>query len=281
MTVFPRLVTLAVCLAAAPAAAAQTPADTIVISSKILSRERTAFVSVPASHAVTRRTYPIVVVLDGEYNFTHARTVAGTLASLGHFPEAIVVAVPNASSSYEDRVHDMTPPGLSVSGSSRNEGGDRFLDFIEKELLTSVRERYGGGNPVIFVGHSSGAVIATYAAATRPASFPVVIAIDAPIHLDDHWLATQLTRAARSQSATSPIRLARNTLRLDRQHVGRAECRRGIRSLRCTRGRVQNRAATAGAGTATADRRSAHRKEHGVGAPLVQVADRGLRTAAQ
>ena len=203
MSVLPKLATIAVLLLPAAPAAAQMSDDTIVINSKILNRNRAAFVALPASHAITRRSYPIVVVLDGEYNFTHARTITATLASLGHFPEAIVVAIPNASSDYQDRVHDMTPPGLSVSGSSRNEGGDRFLDFIEQEVLATVRSRYRGGNPVIFVGHSSGGVIATYAAATRPASFPVVISIDAPIHLDDNWLAKQLMNRARSGPASS------------------------------------------------------------------------------
>jgi predicted alpha/beta superfamily hydrolase len=189
---------LAIFCATPVGAAAQSAADTIIINSKILHQERAAFVALPASHAATKRTYPVVLVLDGEYNFTSARTIASTLASLGHFPEAIVVGLPNASRRNDDRVHDMTPPGLSVSGSSRNEGGDRFLDFIEQELLTTIRSRYRGGAPVILVGHSSGGVIATYAAATRAASFPVVVAIDAPIHLDDHWLSTKLASSARA-----------------------------------------------------------------------------------
>ncbi len=184
---------------------AQTQSDTLIVASTILGRERTALVSLPASHAATQRTYPVVVVLDGEYNFKHARSITATLSSLGHFPEAIVVAIPNATDRWADRVHDMTPPGLSVSGSSRSEGGDRFLDFIEKELLPVVRQRYRGGAPQILIGHSSGGVIATYAAATRPAVFPVVVSIDAPIHLDDNWLATRLIASARAQSQV-PLR---------------------------------------------------------------------------
>jgi hypothetical protein len=192
-----RAVALIAILVGSPALAAQS-ADTLVISSAILNRERAAFVALPASHSLTTRTYPVVIVLDAEANFTNARTITSTLAALGHFPEAIVVGIPNAAGGAAGRVHDMTPPGLSVSGSSRNEGGDRFLDFIERELLPEVGKRYRGGAPRMLVGHSSGGVIATYAAATRPALFPVVISIDAPIHLDDHWLATRLIASARA-----------------------------------------------------------------------------------
>jgi predicted alpha/beta superfamily hydrolase len=159
----------------------------------------------PASHARTTRSYPVIIVLDGEANFTGASTIANTLASLGHVPEAIVVAIPNASSDPRDRVHDMTPPGLSVSGSSLNEGGDRFLDFIENELLREVAAKYRGGKPYMLVGHSSGGVIVTHAAATRTASFPVVVSIDAPIHLGEHWLAQRFIERAK-QPGAPPLR---------------------------------------------------------------------------
>ena len=180
-------------------------ADTVIIESSILGRARRAFVSLPVSYANTSRAYPVIVVLDGEANFTSATTIAHTLASLGHIPEAIVVAIPNATGNPMDRVHDMTPPGLSVSGSSLNEGGDRFLDFIEKELLPLIAMKYRGGAPRMLVGHSSGGVIVTYAAATRPALFPVVVSIDAPIHLGDYWLARRLTESAHAQDAP-PLR---------------------------------------------------------------------------
>lgn len=191
--------------AAAAAGAELIPqADTFVVTSGILGRARRVFVSLPGSHALTTRTYPVIVVLDGEASFRSAVTVSQELARLGHVPEAIVVAIPNSTDDPRDRVHDMTPPGLSVGGSSRSEGGDRFLDFIEQELLPLVRDRFRGAAPAILIGHSSGGVIATWAAATR-ATFPVVISIDAPVHLDDHWLAGRLVDRARSAD-TRPLR---------------------------------------------------------------------------
>lgn len=175
-------------------------ADTVAVRSQHLGAERVVFVSLPPSWERTSREYPVVLVLDGEWNFADAHDAASRLARLGHMPEAIVVGVPNASARFEDRLRDLTPPGLSVSGSSLNEGGDRFLDFLELELLPMVRERWRGGRPAMLVGHSSGGVLATYAAATRPAAFPVVVSIDAPIHLGDEWLARRLIEGARGDS---------------------------------------------------------------------------------
>lgn len=180
-------------------------ADTLLVRSAILGQDRAAFVSLPPSHGNTTRTYPVIIVLDGEANFSDATLLATTLANLGHTPEAIVVGIPNPTADPQDRIHDLTPPGLSVSGSSLNEGGDRFLDFLERELLPAVSERYRGGAPRILIGHSSGAILATYAAATRPEAFPIVVAIDAPIHLGDQWLAKRLLERARS-GGPEPLR---------------------------------------------------------------------------
>lgn len=198
----PLLALIVTACAAAPSAglAAQSPAsaDTLTIESRILGRTREAFVSLPASWSSTTRTYPVIVTLDGEASFTTTTSIASTLARLGHVPEAIVVAIPNVSYDPRDRVRDMTPRGLSVSGSSLNEGGDDFLDFIEHELLPEVDRRFRGGAPRMLVGHSSGGVIATWAAATRADRWPVVVSIDAPIHLQDGWLADRLIESARS-----------------------------------------------------------------------------------
>src|SRR4030095_12324967 len=92
----------------------------------------------------------------------------------------------------QKRVYDLTPPGLSVSGSSLNEGGDRFLDFIEQELLPAVDRQFRGGAPRTFLGHSSGGILATYVAATRP-MFRAVVAIDTPTEFGDNWLPKKLT----------------------------------------------------------------------------------------
>jgi predicted alpha/beta superfamily hydrolase len=189
----------------APAARAQDTADTISVASAALGRTRQAFVSLPPSWAATTRAYPVTVVLDGEATFRSAVTVHRQLERLGHVPEAIVVAIPNASGDPMGRVRDMTPRGMSVSGSSREQEGDAFLDFIEKELLPEIDRRYRGGRPRVLVGHSSGGVIATWAAATRSDVFPVVVALDAPAHLDDAFLVRHLVERA-ERGGDAPVR---------------------------------------------------------------------------
>jgi hypothetical protein len=179
------------------------------IASSILGQTRRVGVVVPASFAQSspQRRYPVTVVLDGESNLAPVAAVSDELARNGLIPEAVIVAIENTDS-FQGRVHDLTPPGLSVSGSSRNEGGDRFLDFIEKELLPAVDRQFRGAAPRTLIGHSSGAILATWAAATR-ATYQAVVAIDAPIQLGDDWLAARLTEraAALAKPGAPPVPL--------------------------------------------------------------------------
>ena len=179
-------------------------ARTFHLASAILRETRPVHVVLPPSYARSApgRRYPVIVVLDGESSVPAATAAAYELSGNGQIPEALIVAIPNLDP-LRGRVHDLTPPGLSVSGSSLSEGGDRFLDFIERELLPAVDRQLRGGEPRTLVGHSSGAVLATYAAATRPA-FRAVVAIDAPAGLGDDWLPKQL--AARAARPGAPVR---------------------------------------------------------------------------
>ncbi|HTM24600.1 MAG TPA: alpha/beta hydrolase-fold protein [Vicinamibacterales bacterium] len=193
-------------------APARTTRDTHVIerysiTSSILKQTRMVDVALPASFPQTgaNRRYPVAVLFDGETNTTTGATVSGELARNGLIPEMILVGIENVDA-LNGRVYDLTPPGLSVSGSDLNQGGDRFLDFIQQELLPAVDLQFRGAAPRLLIGHSSGAILATYAAATRPA-FRGVIAIDGPIALENSWLARKLIARAKEPS-TPPLRYA-------------------------------------------------------------------------
>ena len=178
----------------------------LTIASAILGETRRVGLVLPPSFARSApdRRYPVTIVLDGEVNLAPTAAVVDELSKHGLVPESVVVAIENVDP-VRGRLRDLTPPGLSVSGSSRDEGGDRFLDFIERELLPAIDRQFRGGSPRVLVGHSSGGILATYAAATRPA-FRAVVAIDTPMHLGDGWLAKRLT--ARASASPPPLRYA-------------------------------------------------------------------------
>ena len=180
-------------------------AQAFKITSAILKETRRIQIVLPSSYAqsASARRYPVTVVVDGEYLMPTVAVVADELTRNGQIPESVLIGIENVGgedtlASNQKRVYDLTPPGLSVSGSDTNQGGDLFLDFIEKELLPAVDRQFRTAAPRFFVGISSGGVLATYVAATR-STYSAVVSLDAPIHLEESWLAKRLiTRAGQS-----------------------------------------------------------------------------------
>lgn len=182
------------------------------IDSAIMKETRRVQIAFPASYAksASARRYPVTVVVDGEYLMPTFVVVADELTRNGQIPESVIVGIENvggsdAMASNQKRVYDLTPPGLSASGSDTNQGGDLFLDFIEKELLPAVNRQFRTATPHFFVGVSSGGVLATYVAATR-STYSAVVSLDAPVHLDENWLAKKLI--ARTSQSGKPVRYA-------------------------------------------------------------------------
>ena len=187
-------------------------AQAFQIASAILKETRHILVVLPNSYAQSapERRYPVTVVVDGDYLLPTVAAVSDELARNGQIPETVIVGIENVggtdfTASNNKRVYDLTPPGLSVSGSNRNQGGDRFLDFIEKELLPAVDRQFRTAAPRTFIGVSSGGVLASYVAATR-ATYSAVVSLDAPIHLDGNWLAKKLIE--RATAGGRPVRYA-------------------------------------------------------------------------
>jgi len=187
-------------------------AQSFQIASTILKETRRIAIVLPPSFAqsAAERRYPVMVVTDGDFLLAPVAAVSDELTRNGQIPEMVIVAIENFGrtaevSSDDKRVYDLSPPGLSVSGSDLNQGGERFLDFIEKELLPAVDRQFRTAAPRVMVGLSNGAILATYAAATRQ-TYSAVVSLDAPTHLGDNWLAKKLI--ARTATTSPPVRYA-------------------------------------------------------------------------
>ncbi len=176
-------------------------AQTFQIASAILKETRKISIVLPPSfsQSAPERRYPMMIVTDGDFLLAPVAAVSDELSRNGQMPEMVIVAIENfgatgSLSGDEKRVYDLTPPGLSVGGSDLNQGGDRFLDFIEKELIPAVDLKFRTAAPRVFVGFSSGGILATYAAATRPL-YNAVVSLDGPTQFGDNWIVKNSWRA--------------------------------------------------------------------------------------
>jgi predicted alpha/beta superfamily hydrolase len=141
------------------------------IESRALSETRTIDVSLPASYqSDSARRYPLLLVLDGEYEHQIAASIARFYAETGQAPEMIVVGVRNTN-----RQRDMTTPavsGFQLPPEVAEAGGaSRFLTFLGDELLPYLDRRYRTTPLRVITGHSLGGLLAIYALGHRPALF--------------------------------------------------------------------------------------------------------------
>jgi predicted alpha/beta superfamily hydrolase len=134
------------------------------IQSNILNEKRKIWVYVPGDGAIdiyAKKRYPVVYLLDGDGHFS---SVVGMIQQLSTVngnmicPEMIVIAIPNT-----DRTRDLTPthidvdpPYMDSASSKTSGGGEKFISFIEKELMPYIESNYPTEPYKMLIGHSFG-----------------------------------------------------------------------------------------------------------------------------
>ncbi|WP_372934932.1 alpha/beta hydrolase-fold protein [Mariniphaga sediminis] len=160
--------------------------DQIIIGTKhrlhsgILNEEREYWVSLPESYNLegsSYKRYPLLIVLDGN---SHFRSITGMVnyMSSGYngnrsIPEMIVVAIQNV-----DRRRDFTPDKIVTVRENNSGGGDKFLSFLEEELIPELDQQYRTEPYRILFGHSLGGLLATHAYMKEKTVFNSFIAVD-------------------------------------------------------------------------------------------------------
>ena len=159
---------------APPPADPGTPLEigrTYRIESRKLNETRVIDVALPASYqSDSTRRYPLLLVLDGEYELQIAASIARFYAETGQVPEMIVVGVRNTN-----RQRDMTTPpvaGFELPPEVREAGGaERFLSFLGDELVPYLDQHYRTTPLRVITGHSLGGLLSIYALGQRPELF--------------------------------------------------------------------------------------------------------------
>lgn len=134
-----------------------------VIKSSILKEDRELWIHLPASYDNNKK-YPVLYLLDGKNNFTHTIGTLSFLESVEVVPELIVVGITTTN-----RLRDLTPTKDENRKSSG--GGEKFLDFIELELIPHINKEYSTENFKILTGHSFGGLLVMHAFHSRPNLF--------------------------------------------------------------------------------------------------------------
>ena len=157
-----------------------------VVESRILGERRELIVHLPEGYARdAARRYPVLYVLDGGSQAGHTADSARLLARIGVMPEVIVIGIPPG----ENRARDYTPPYM--------EGGqaDRFLRFLESELIPHVDRSYRTTPQRMLAGWSRGGLFVVYSLIERPELFEARFAHSPALWRDDDRIVKELAQA--------------------------------------------------------------------------------------
>jgi predicted alpha/beta superfamily hydrolase len=167
------------------------------LASSVLGEERAYVVHLPDSYARSpKQRYPVFYVLDGTSQSVHTAATADVMARIGAMPEAIVIGIPSG----DKRNRDYTPPGMrqdSDEANSPDGEADRFLGFLQRELIPQVEREFRTATPRTLVGNSRGGLLVVHAFTTQPALFDAYIAHSPALWRDDSAMVTRLDRFLR------------------------------------------------------------------------------------
>ncbi|MGN6639599.1 MAG: alpha/beta hydrolase-fold protein, partial [Mucilaginibacter sp.] len=171
------------------------------IYSKILGEERKLWIYLPADAQQSKNKYPVVYLLDGDSHFASVSGMVQYLNGVGVSPDMIVVAILNT-----DRPRDLTPTHslLMPDGSKSNDlkttgGGEKFISFLQKELIPHVQSTYPAAPYKMLIGHSLGGLTAMNILINHPDLFNAYVAIDPSMWWDNKKLLNQADKVFADQ----------------------------------------------------------------------------------
>lgn len=152
------------------------------LRSSVLGEERSILVRLPPNYSKGSEKFPVIYMLDGHGSYLSLMPGIIENQSWGkQMPEMILVSIQNTV-----RTRDLTPT-IDSNKKYLSGGGDKFLQFIEKEVIPLVEKNYRTQPYRIFVGHSLGGLTVVYTFLTKPDLFNGYIAASPYLHWDNNF----------------------------------------------------------------------------------------------
>ena len=174
------------------------------LHSTIMNEDRRAIIHLPRNYSKdTSRTYPVMYVLDGTSQDQHTADKIAVLSDAGLIPSAIVVGLPNTRG---NRERDQTPPYMRRDVNDANSpfgAADKFLAFIEKELIPVVEKNYRTSGYRTVSGNSRGGLFVLYSLMEKPDLFQARFCYSTPVWRFDNLMVNKMSDFLRSSSGSN------------------------------------------------------------------------------
>ncbi len=165
------------------------------IHSEEAGRDLQMMVSLPGDYDSSgpETHYPVLYAVDGQWHHALLGAALGALHYDRSALNSIVVSVTwkgDVSDAERLRFEDLTPTPVEEFPNAGR--ADKFLDFMELELIPHVEETYRVSEDRALIGSSLGGLYTIYALFTRPSLFTDYIATSPSVGWDDMLLSKHL-----------------------------------------------------------------------------------------
>ena len=164
----------------------------VVIDSAVLGEKRHLVIYLPDGYRNSQDRYPVLYLTDGDIQGPHTAGTLDYFAKFDQTPKMIVVGIITPPQS---RQRDLTVTSSANENPQQLANADRFLAFIEQEVIPLVKERYRTLDYQALSGTSFGGLFAINTLVKRPRLFDGVISISPSLWWNDKQM-LELVEAA-------------------------------------------------------------------------------------
>lgn len=162
------------------------------ISSKILGEDREILIHIPKSNGGSkikdRSQYPVIYLLDGNENFNSVVSITEHMEETSLCPPTIVVGIVHTN-----RISDLTI-GSDKEFKGAVSNGEKFMSFVEKELMPHIDSTYPTTTYKTFIGHSVGGLTVMNTLVSKPNLFNSYVSLDGALW----WNEANVVKEAKS-----------------------------------------------------------------------------------
>ncbi len=156
--------------------------------SKILGEQRKVWIHIPNSNDgnvnIGKGCYPVIYLLDGDANFNTVVSITEFMSNAGLCPPMIVVGILHPA-----RMTDLTfgtdkeTPGIVGNG-------EKFMLYVEKELMPYIESNYPTAPYKIFIGHSVGGLAVVNTLIHHSYLFNAYVSLDGALWWNNQQIVT-------------------------------------------------------------------------------------------
>lgn len=158
--------------------------ESFALQSQVLKQQRRYSVSLPGRYqAEPDRRYPVLYVVDADFQFFHVAATVKNLTQMGNIPPLIVVGV--ATEGPDDYVK-ATTWAIQGEGAQAYGGIEPMRLFLNTELIPQIEKTYRTSPERMLAGYSLGGLYSLYELVQKDSPFQAYLAMSASLWFDDY-----------------------------------------------------------------------------------------------